>query len=368
MDMAHILIMALGAACLVVIALIVVVLLRPAPTKSIRKGAADEQTLARVFAVQPTPPAPSTPPMPPGPAPDDLVLTAPYTIEDQAPLGRMLGLSAPPLDSFARARPVPGARIPPEPLPFERLPLSVGWENSSITSVGRPDTGELAVPSRSAGSDPFSLDASAAPDSFLNAQPTGRHSDAYLGRLSGFAVASQSSPVDSSPLPNLNGERRLGALTRFYAETIQVTFDSSLDAVDVTFSACPMRSPAEVAQAFRVLLAKVHTALKPMSRDRAALLMDITGLELSANLALVWGGSLKSFLAATCEPIGPDRYLIARYNSSAHSAGNRQNAIERIQTMTPSSAQELQNTILNSRDEAVALLARLRKLAMLPDF
>lgn len=368
MDMARILIVALGASCLIVIALIVVVLRRPAPTKPIRKGAADEQTLARVFAVQPTPPAPPPPPTPLRPTPDVPMLAAPHFPEEQAPLGRMPGLPPLPPDPRPPVRPVPGARIPPEPLPFERLPSSAGWESSSIMPVVRPNASDLAPPSPSAGSGPLSFAALAAPAGYLDAPSGGRRSDTSLGRMPGFAPADQPLSMVSSPLPNLNGERRLGALTRLYAENIQVSYDSSVDAVEVTFSDCPLRSPAEIEQAFRVLLAKVHTALKPTSRDRAALLMDIGGLELSANLALVWGSSLKSFLAAACEPIGPERYLIARYNARASSNGNRQSAVERIQTSTPSGAQELQNAIFTSRDEAVALLARLRELATMPGF
>lgn len=368
MDMAHILIVALGAACLVVMGLIITVLRRPTPARRIRKGAEDEQTLARVFAVPPLPPAPSLSPVAPTSTPDEPVLTMPYLSEDPAPLGRMPGLPVAQHNPIAHGQPVPGARIPPGPLPFERLPSPTGWENSSITPLARPDMSEHALPARAPGSGSLSRDAFAASTSSLEVPFTGRRSDAHLGRMPGFAPADQSSPAGSSPLPNLNGERRLGVLTRLYAENIQVAYDSPLDAVDIVFTACPIHSPAEVAQAFRVLLAKVHTALKPLSRDRAALLVDVAGLDLSANLTLVWGSSLKAFLAAACEQIGPDRYLIARYNSHAPTLGSRQEAIQRIQSVAPAVAQGLQNNILGSRDEAAALLARLRELATLPDF
>jgi len=124
-----------------------------------------------------------------------------------------------------------------------------------------------------------------------------------------------------------------------------------------------MRSPAEVALAFRVLLAKVRTVLKPLGRDRAALLVDVAGLEIGPEVVPVWGESLSEFVAVACEQVGPGRVLIARFNSRAPSVGLRREAIQRIQNVAPVAAQSLQSSVLGSREEAAALLARLRELA-----
>lgn len=161
-------------------------------------------------------------------------------------------------------------------------------------------------------------------------------------------------------------DQRLARLARVYQEGILLNFDAEANAVDITFIACPMHTPAEVELAFQILLAKVRALLAPLGRARSALLVDIAGLDIGTDVTPVWGKSLGGFLGVACEELSPGRYLIARYNSRLPSNGNRQETIKRIQIITSAVAEGFQSNILGSREEAAALLLRLRELAGRP--
>ncbi|HLZ21068.1 MAG TPA: hypothetical protein VKQ30_02955 [Ktedonobacterales bacterium] len=351
MDSMRILIAGLAAACLLVACLIIVVLRRPRPAGSKRQRVdeAEAHTLSRIYAVQTarSRPALEEPALPPQRA-----------ASAQAPFGRMPDLPAFPPLSDERDHSQAAARISAGSESFEGTYPQSGWGNGTASTGGLPTLGGLSSPDVRAGNATF--DGGRRNNSGAMAGTGG------FGRMPGFA------PADPAP-SNATGrqadpmeQRRAGALTRVFAEGIQVAYDPTADAVDVIFAACPVRTPAEVALAFRVLLAKVRTVLKPLERDRAALLMDSAGLEVSANCAPVWGESLSAFLTAACEQPEPGYVLIARYNSRAPSVGNQQAILRHIQSASPAVARGLQGTMLGSREEAVALLARLREPSTIP--
>lgn len=357
MDSVRILIAVLSAACLLVATLIVVVVRGPKRSgKTLyHTTKADARTLARVFAVQPVPAKPQ---------PDETAFTAPVLDPDPAPPGRIPGL--PPAAPRSSERPLPAGRIPAGPLPFEQTPAQGGWGTGPLAANARTGSGQIGGPPQPARAGGPAFGAPIVRE--VGAPAATAQSAPNLGRMPGFAPAGQ---VLSGALPqtaNLAEGRRSGALTRVYAEGVQVSYDPAGDAMDIVFSACPLHTPAEIELAFRVLLAKVRTALKPMGRDRAALLVDIAGLEISPNSTQFFGGALKEFLVAICEQIGADRYLIARYNSRTPSASDQQDVIRRIQSMTSPIALSAQSNIFGSRDEAMALLSRLRELAATPGF
>jgi hypothetical protein len=366
MDSLRILIVTLSAACLLVAYLIVVVLRRPNPGGKRRPrqrvSEAEAQTLARIDAVRPTPSTSSRPEL------DEAALPASVLASDPASLGRMPDMPAisggpvspPRIDDYDRAP--PAARIRTGPLPAERLSPQAGWGNEPAAANGWPGAGQSRMPEPPMGTGGAAFGAWPATANNHGPLPD-VWSNSTVGRMPGFTQAEPSPPVTSGWLADPTEQRRSGALTRVYAESIQVAYDPAADAIDVRFDACAMRSPAEVALAFRVLLAKVRTVLKPLGRDRAALLVDVAGLEISPDVMPVWRESFNEFLMAACEQPESGRFLIARYNSRTPSGGSSREAIQRIQNIAPAVAQNLQSSVLGSREEAAALLARLRELA-----
>lgn len=372
MDSLRILIVTLSAACLLVAYLIVVVLRRPnpggKPRPRQRVSEAEAHTLARIDAVRPTPSTSSRP------EPEEAALPASVLASDPASLGRMPDIpgtsgmpaisggpvSPPHIDDYDRAP--PAARIRTGPMPAERLSPQAGLGNGPAAANGWPGAAQSRMPEppASIGGAAFG----AWPATANNHGPLPDvWSNSTVGRMPGFTQAEQSPPVTSGRLADPTEQRRSGALTRIYAESIQVAYDPAADAIDVRFDACAMRAPAEVALAFRVLLAKVRTVLKPLGRDRAALLVDVAGLAINPDVMPVWREALNEFLMVVCEQPGSGHFLVARYNSRVPSGGSSREAIQRIQNVAPAVAQSLQSSVLGSREEVVALLARLRELA-----
>lgn len=185
------------------------------------------------------------------------------------------------------------------------------------------------------------------------------------GRIPGFALEDTLAAVlrQLPWQPDQSEVQRLRDAATVYDDGLHVTFDPQCDALDLVFAACPLGSPAEVALAFHMLNDRFQAVLGPMGRDRAALLVDVAGLDIRAEVTEVWVQSLREFLLARCAQAGPSRFLLARYNSRVRSTADRRESLQRIQTATLAAALSTQTRIFGSRDEAIALIARLRELA-----
>jgi hypothetical protein len=128
-----------------------------------------------------------------------------------------------------------------------------------------------------------------------------------------------------------------------------------------------MHSSEEVTAAFDALEAHVAAVLTQLSRSRGAMLVDIAGLDIGDGSTQDWGRALRSFLGRFCVQTSADHFLIARYNSRAStghlSPEDIQASVTSIQIMTEASIQGFRSNIVRTREEAVALLLRLRQLA-----
>lgn len=133
-----------------------------------------------------------------------------------------------------------------------------------------------------------------------------------------------------------------------------------------------MHSSEEVAAAFDALKAQVAAILAQLGRERCAMLVDIAGLDIGEGSTQDWGRALRSFLGQLCVQTSADHFLIARYNS--RTAADRlspqdiQSAVTSIQIMTAAAIQGFRSNIVRSREEAVALLLRLRQLAQMSGY
>jgi hypothetical protein len=132
----------------------------------------------------------------------------------------------------------------------------------------------------------------------------------------------------------------------------------------VQFQDCPLQTPDQVTAAFEVLRAKMGALLARIGRSRAALLVNIASLQIGTDVTQVWGRTLKEFLEAHCLQYSPDHYVVARYNSQPGgeplSPEALQAAVVRIQIMTEAAMEGFQSNILSSREEAIAVIQRLR--------
>ncbi|HEV2460478.1 MAG TPA: hypothetical protein VGS80_19150 [Ktedonobacterales bacterium] len=153
---------------------------------------------------------------------------------------------------------------------------------------------------------------------------------------------------------------------------MSVRYDPSIEALQLQFDHCRMHSPEEVSAAFDALKAQVAAVLAQLRRGRAALLVDIAGLDIGDGSTQDWGRALRSFLGQYCVETSADHFLIARYNSRVSadplSPEEIQSAVTRIQIMTEGAMQGFRSNIVRSREEAVALLLRLRQLAQMREY
>lgn len=189
--------------------------------------------------------------------------------------------------------------------------------------------------------------------------------------------ASQLLPSSAPAWPGMaggpaRGERgdandAFAALVREYWQRIRVSHDAASDAITIAFDHCRLHTADEITVAFRVLSEQVRRLLAAQGRSRSALLVDIAGLDIGGDVTPLWGRALKEFLERACIATGPERYLIARYNSSAAAGPLSPEALQavvtRVQIMTEAAIEGFQSNILGSREEAVAVLARIRELA-----
>lgn len=362
----QIVIAALSIACLIVLIAIVAVVRsgrhagksEPDPTPPAGDRSVAEWA-ERIRAAQPLQAQPELPHVPAIP-------------RDVTSLGRMPAASeqrqpaAPSFGTFPRGGgpervPPSGAQAmwpasgPREPVqsgaPFPPLPNPPLFHGGGLGSGG---------PSGSAaGSPPGWLGALASP-------PSGALSSS--GRMPAFAVEDTLDAVFSQmtgPLASVE-QQRLRDAAFAYNDGIRVAFDPHLDAVDLVFAACRLRSKADVLLAFYMLSERLDALLRPTGRDRVALVVDVAGLEISAEVTEAWISALRQFLLTRCATAGAGRLLLARYNSRVPSSADHTAVLQRIQTATVTTALSSQTQVFGSRDEAVALIRRLRELASVP--
>ncbi|HLZ22816.1 MAG TPA: hypothetical protein VKQ30_11900 [Ktedonobacterales bacterium] len=164
----------------------------------------------------------------------------------------------------------------------------------------------------------------------------------------------------------------LSGLARQYQDRVSVRYDPSVDALQLQFDNCRMHSAEEVKAAFDALEAQVADVLAHIGRGRCALLVDIAGLDIGDGSTQDWGRALRYFLGQFCVQTSADHFLIARYNSRAAtdqlSPADIQNAVTSIQIMTEAAIQGFRSNIVRSREEAVALILRLRQLAQISGY
>ena len=180
-------------------------------------------------------------------------------------------------------------------------------------------------------------------------------------------AAAQPSPwVDTSATGNQQSQA-LAALAREYWQRVRVAHDPAADAITIAFDHCRLHTADEITAAFAVLTEQTRRMLAALGRPRSALLVDIAGLDIGGDVTPLWGRSLKEFLNRACIATSPERYLIARYNSSAAAGPLSPEALQavvtRVQIMTEAAMEGFQSNIFGSREEAVAVLARMRELA-----
>ncbi len=153
---------------------------------------------------------------------------------------------------------------------------------------------------------------------------------------------------------------------------MSVHYDPSIDALQLQFDHCRMHTPEEVSGAFQALEAQVASVLTQLRRRRSPMLVDIAGLDIGASSTQDWGRALRSFLGWYCTQTSADHFLIARYNSRTSadrlSPEEIQSAVTSIQIMTEAAIQGFRSNIVRSREEAVALLLRLRQLAQISEY
>lgn len=296
---------------------------------------------------------------------------------DEGPFGRMMEPASPPkrLDSGFGASGVWGAsqqqqqrqqrsgavaqapHLGSGPL----VPLRQGSPLSPLPRFGSDPAGAGVFPSGTSG-------ALGGSGGLGPSWPTSVSGGSSSGRIPGFAIEDTLAAVLGPAPRGLDParEQRLREAAYVYDDGIRVAFDPQLDAVDLIFAACPLTSEQEVALAFYMLNERFQTLLRSVGRDRTALVVDVAGLSISAEVTETWIQGLRQFLLARCSQAGPGRLLLARYNSRVRVAGDKRPSLQRIAAASATAALNSQTQIFGSRDEAAALILRLRELAAIP--
>jgi len=189
------------------------------------------------------------------------------------------------------------------------------------------------------------------------------------------AVAAPRPPVvaPAAPPPGMDAldERTLAILTQVYREAIQVTYDASLPALCVSFTACPVRTPNEVALAFSTLHTKARLLLGGES-GRGALLLDVTGLEVAPAVQAEWDAAFETFLSRVCAEGRPGAYLLARFSAppAALAATLPRLPTPALVRSSPGAFADINlspSAVFHTRDEAVRYLTDLRRRPHLTD-
>jgi hypothetical protein len=149
-----------------------------------------------------------------------------------------------------------------------------------------------------------------------------------------------------------------------YTEGMRIHFDEHLGMLVFITLNVVMNTPAEVALAFQVCSTQMRGVLRSRGLQKAALLTDIAGLNIGREATTAWGQAFKNCLDDICIKVGQDIYLVAHYNSTITQPSQEQmrEKMRRIQIMTSATANNFQSNIFDTREEAVAFLARMREL------
>lgn len=170
-------------------------------------------------------------------------------------------------------------------------------------------------------------------------------------------------PAEPAAPPGMD-ERALAILTQVYREAIQITYDQSLPALCISFTACPVRTPDQVTLAFSTLYTKTRLLLGGES-SRSALLLDVTGLEVGPSVQAEWDAAFETFLAHVCAEGLPGAYLLARFAAplAALAATLPRMPTPALVRAAPGAFADINlspSAVFHSRDEAVRYLADLR--------
>jgi hypothetical protein len=266
--------------------------------------------------------------------------------------------SAPPADVAPPALvrlPTPAPRrapAPSAPLHDRDLPPAAEWRAWLWTYAWDGATSPM-LPALPATSDPSDAPASTMPDTPAPTEAAGAAPD-----------------PPAAPPPSMD-ERALAILTQVYREAIQVSYDTSLPALCVSFTACPVRTPDEVALAFSTLNTKARLLLGGEA-GRGALLLDESGLEIGPAVQAEWDAAFETFLARVCAEGQPGAYLLARFSSpSAALAATLPRlptpALVRAALGASADINLSPAAVFRSRDEAVRYLTDLRRRSHLKD-
>lgn len=156
-----------------------------------------------------------------------------------------------------------------------------------------------------------------------------------------------------------------GPWARAFNEGIALRYDTEADIVELRLRACVIRTPAHVEAAYRVAFIRLREFLNTLGRERVALVVDIAGLEVGADVTQPWGKAVRALLDSVCAQYAPGKFLIARYNSRASGGDDRLETVTRIQIITAAVAEGFQSNIVGSREEAFAMVKGLRELVPL---
>lgn len=351
MGTAQVVITALSLSCLIVVIAILAVLRsgrresKPAPTPT---GDTSVSELAqRIRAAQPSPARRNAR----RPASTNLGRMPELPGQSEPPAAGFGSSGAWETSQPARSPAVP--RLGSGPL----VPIQSKTPSSPLPRYGSDTRGASAYPGFSAGAPSWPSPAASTPSGGLVASN---------GRIPGFAVEDRIAAVlRQVPMPPTPAnEQQLRAAAQIYDDGIRLALDPQLDVVDLIFAACPLSSEPELVLAFSMLNERFEALLRPAGRDRAALLVDVAGLEIRAEITEAWVQALRQFLLARCAQAGAGQFLLARYNSRIRSGQDRRLTLQRIQTATVTAALNSQTQIFGSREEAAALIRRLRELAL----
>jgi hypothetical protein len=169
---------------------------------------------------------------------------------------------------------------------------------------------------------------------------------------------------------------------------VRVSYDPDLEALSVEFILWPLHSVEDLDLAFGSLLPRIAAIVGRRCLGRVPLLLDLAGLEVAGEVeAGEVERALDHLISSTCPECAPNRLLAIRYDSRRASAPRRRAALSRIKLAGGASAPDpdhgapsqpgparsplpallaLLDAPLASRDEAVALLRRLRSPASSP--
>lgn len=157
----------------------------------------------------------------------------------------------------------------------------------------------------------------------------------------------------------------LSIRTREYEQGIQVSYDAELDIISIIFTRCRPRTATEVALAIQILYEQTSRIIKERGQYRYGFIVDIAGLFIGESVQQAWQHTFKAFFNKLSKEVDTGIHQLCVYNSSEPTKS--QEAIKKrsaeIRLMTPPTLYETQNSIFDTREEAIACLNRLKEVA-----